>query len=68
MLENCARWIAEEAAHFDIPIVKLTAPQAQGTGRGVCQHADLGDWGGGHWDCGGSFPLDDVLTRAKELT
>ena len=67
MLENCARWIAEEAAHFDIPITKLTAAQAQGSGRGVCQHADLGDYGGGHWDCGGSFPLADVLARAKEL-
>ena len=67
MLENCARWIAEEAAHFDIPIVKLTAAQAQGTGRGVCQHNDLGDWGGSHWDCGTGFPLADVLARAKEL-
>ena len=49
------------------PDTTLDSPQAQGTGRGVCQHADLGDWGGGHWDCGGSFPLADVLARAKEL-
>ncbi|HKB40474.1 MAG TPA: N-acetylmuramoyl-L-alanine amidase [Gemmataceae bacterium] len=65
MLENCARWIAEEAAHFDIPITKLSAGQAQGSGRGVCQHADLGSWGGGHWDCGGSFPIDSVLEMAR---
>jgi hypothetical protein len=65
MLRNCADWIAEEAAYFEIPITKLTAQQAQGSGRGVCQHADLGSWGGGHWDCGSSFPLDDVLAMAR---
>jgi hypothetical protein len=65
MLENCAKWIAEEAAYFGIPISKLTAAQAQGSGRGVCQHADLGSWGGGHWDCGGNFPIDDVLEMAR---
>lgn len=65
MLENCARWIAEEAAKFDIPITKLTDSQAQGSGRGVCQHENLGSWGGGHWDCGGSFPIDRVLDMAR---
>jgi hypothetical protein len=65
MLENCAKWIAEEAAHFNIPIVKLTASQAQGSGRGVCQHIDLGARGGGHVDCGSGFPYDYVLDLAK---
>lgn len=65
MLENCAKWIAEEAAHFNIPIVKLSASQAQGSGRGVCQHVDLGSAGGGHHDCGSGFPMDYVLTMAK---
>lgn len=65
MLSNCAQWIAEEAAKFGLPITKLTSAQAQGTGRGVCQHADLGSWGGGHWDCGGSFPIDHVLELAR---
>ena len=65
MLRNCARWIAEEAAHFGIPVVKLTAAQAQGSGRGVCQHRDLGSWGGGHTDAGDGFPIDDVLAMAK---
>lgn len=64
MLENTARWIAEEAAAFGIPIVKLTPAQAQGTGRGVCQHVDLGSWGGGHTDCGKAFPIDTVLAIA----
>jgi len=65
MLENCARWLAEEAAYFEIPLVKLTAAEAQGSGRGVCQHADLGAWGGGHWDCGSGFPLDYILNVAR---
>jgi len=64
MLANCADWIAEEAARFGIPIVKLTPAQAQGSGRGVCQHSDLGSWGGGHWDCGSGFPLEQVLKMA----
>ena len=65
MLKTTAAWVAEEAAHFGIPIVKLTAGQAQGGTPGVCQHADLGSAGGGHWDCGGGFPMDDVIRMAK---
>ena len=65
MLQNCAQWIAEEAAAFDIPITRLSPSQAQGSGRGVCQHADLGSWGGGHWDCGSGFPMDRVLDMAR---
>jgi len=65
MLDNCARWIAEESKALGIPIVKLSSSQAQGSGRGVCQHADLGSRGGGHWDCGSGFPIDDVIAAAK---
>lgn len=65
MLENAAKWIAEEAAHFGIPITKLNASQAQGSGRGVCQHVDLGSRGGGHHDCGSGFPIDYVLDMAR---
>ena len=65
MLENCARWIAEEAKAFGIPITKLSSSQAQGSGRGVCTHNDLGSWGGGHWDPGGGFPMDKVLNMAR---
>lgn len=64
MLANAAAWVAEEAAAFGIPIVRLTATQAQGSGRGVCQHVDLGKWGGGHTDCGPNFPMDRVLQMA----
>jgi hypothetical protein len=65
MLRNCADWIAEEAARFGIPITRLTAGQAQGNGRGVCQHVDLGAGGGGHVDCGSGFPMDYVLDLAR---
>jgi hypothetical protein len=68
MLANTAAWVAEEAAHFGIPLVKLTAEQAQGGGRGVCQHNDLGSWGGGHWDCGPGFPIDAVVALAAGVT
>jgi hypothetical protein len=66
MLANTGAWIAEEAARFGIPIVKLSAAQAQdGITRGVCQHVDLGAAGGGHWDCGPGFPMDQVIATAR---
>jgi hypothetical protein len=67
MLENAGRWVAEEAAKFGLPITKLSAGAAQGSGRGVCQHDDLGSWGGGHWDCGSGFPIDRVLGIARNF-
>jgi len=65
MLANCAAWIAEECAHYGIPIEALTPNEAQGGGRGVCQHKDLGTEGGGHHDCGPDFPMQEVLTMAR---
>jgi N-acetylmuramoyl-L-alanine amidase len=64
MLTNTAEWVAEECARFAIPIRRLSAAEAQGNAAGVCQHVDLGAWGGGHWDCGPGFPIDDVLALA----
>jgi hypothetical protein len=67
MLANTAAWLAEESAALGIPLVKLSASQAQGGGRGVCQHIDLGSGGGGHVDCDfgtGNFPIDKVLSMA----
>ena len=64
MLDNAAQWIREESAKFAIPIVRLTPAEAQGHGRGVCQHVDLGSWGGGHVDCGPAFPMGQVLEMA----
>jgi peptidoglycan hydrolase-like protein with peptidoglycan-binding domain len=67
MLNNTARWIAEESGKFGIPITKLSASQAQGSGRGVCQHRDLGSWGGNHSDCGNGFPMDYVMSMAVDM-
>jgi hypothetical protein len=66
MLANTAAWVAEEADAFGIPLVRLSAAQAQdGYSAGVCQHVDLGAAGGGHWDCGPAFPIDDVIAMAQ---
>jgi hypothetical protein len=65
MVDNCATWIAEESAHFGIPITALTAIQAQSGVAGVCQHVDLGAAGGGHWDCGPAFPMSHVIDLAR---
>jgi N-acetylmuramoyl-L-alanine amidase len=67
LLENVARWLSEEALHYGIPLERLSPSQAQGMGRGVCQHVDLGSWGGGHSDCGGGFPMGAVLDRARNI-
>jgi len=64
MLSNAAAWLAEESHAFGIPLVRLSAAQAQGSGVGVCQHVDLGSWGGGHTDCGVGFPIDEVIAMA----
>jgi len=65
MLDNCARWIAEEAKYFGIPITKLSPSAAQGSGKGVCAHSDLGSRGGGHTDPGAGFPWSFVIDKAK---
>jgi hypothetical protein len=64
MLENTAAWIAEECAAFNIPVRRLSAAEAQGGAAGVCQHVDLGAAGGGHWDCGPGFPMEQVIEMA----
>jgi hypothetical protein len=65
MLQNTADWIREECQHFGLPIVKLSAGQAQGSGRGVCGHVDLGQAGGGHSDPGPNFPWSEVMDLAR---
>ena len=57
MLDNCARWIAEECKYYGIPIKKSNQ-------HGVCGHVDVSG-PGGHWDPGPNFPWDRVLDAAK---
>jgi hypothetical protein len=66
MLQNTAEWLKEESAQWGIPLTKLTPAEAQGNGKGVCQHSDLGAWGGNHHDCGPGFPIDYVISLAKD--
>lgn len=68
MLYNAAEWIREESQKFGIPITRLNDAQAQGNGRGVCQHINFGAGGGGHIDCGSGFPMDYVLDMARGST
>ena len=41
MLANTAKWVAEECARFDIPLVRLSPSQAQGGYRRFASIADL---------------------------
>jgi N-acetylmuramoyl-L-alanine amidase len=64
-LRNIADWLAEESRATGIPLVHLSSSSAQGSGRGVCYHSELGSTGCGHSDPGSGFPLDVVLEWAK---
>jgi N-acetylmuramoyl-L-alanine amidase-like protein len=65
MLRKCADWVREESQRYGIPLTALTPSQAQGSGHGVCEHKDLGAMGGGHYDCGNGFPMDEIIRMAK---
>jgi len=67
LLHNTADWLAEESAHFGIPLVLLTNAQSQdGHTRGVTYHSRLGSAGCGHSDPGdGRYPIDVVLEWAR---
>jgi hypothetical protein len=65
MLLNAADWTREECGKAGIPIDALGDAQAQGSGRGCCQHINLGSGGGGHVDCGPGFPWPYVLDLAR---
>ena len=64
-LHNIADWLAEESKKLGIPLIKLNASQAQGTGKGICYHSDLGSTGCGHSDPGSGWPLNEVIAWAK---
>ena len=64
-LRNTAQWLAEESSRFGIPLRILTASEAQGGGKGVCQHMNLGSTGCAHSDCGPNYPIDQVIAWAK---
>lgn len=59
-LVKTAQYIAYWSRKYDIPIRRSTS-------HGVCQHSDLGAAGGGHHDCGGSYPFERVLAMARDM-
>lgn len=66
LLRNAADWVAWMCGKYSIPIVALSNSQAQDPNvKGVCQHMNLGSWGGGHSDCGPGFPMDKIIEWAK---
>lgn len=66
-LQNTAEWVAYWSLEWGIPIQpgKTLGPVV--TTPGVLTHAQLGALGGGHHDPGVGYPLDYVLTRARQL-
>lgn len=66
-LWNIAEWLAEESAITGIPLVDLSASQAQSSSWGVCYHSELGSAGCGHSDPGAGWPFDVVLQRARDF-
>lgn len=66
MLDACAAWLSEEAARYDIPLVRIGADQIRAGAAGVCGHADCvaAGLGGTHTDPGPNFPWDVVLGKA----
>ena len=65
MLANLADWIREECDYYGLPKEKISSSAAQGSGRGVCGHVDLGAGGGGHWDPGPNFPWSRVMEMVR---
>jgi hypothetical protein len=59
-LRKTAQYLAFWNWKYGIPLVHSTA-------SGVCQHSDLGAAGGGHVDCGPSYPFDRVLDMARDF-
>jgi N-acetylmuramoyl-L-alanine amidase-like protein len=65
MLTAAGRLAGELARQYNIPMVGLNSSQAQGSGRGFCEHKNFGAGGSGHHDCGPGFPMDEVIRIAK---
>ncbi len=69
MLRNTARWIADMAARFNIPITYIGTQGVRDNAFGVIQHNDysVGTGDGTHWDCGLGWPVDVVIDLAREF-
>lgn len=67
-IEESARWVAQWSIEYDIPIRKGAVLQDGTVARsGVLQHADLGQAGGNHTDCGPAYPFAKLISLAIEF-
>ena len=67
LLDNAAEWLRYCVDKYAIPWTLLNDSQAQNPDvRGICQHVNFGSWGSGHHDCGGGFPMDVVIDKARK--
>jgi len=68
MLRACAAWLAEEAARYGVPLVKISSNDIAAGKSGVCGHGDCAappaSAGGSHSDPGASFPWDVLIAYA----
>jgi hypothetical protein len=66
LIGNAAEWLAYIVSKYGIPWTLLSNAQAQDPAvRGICEHVNFGSWGSGHSDCGSGFPLDVVISKAR---
>jgi len=68
LLHNTARLFAYVAEKYQLPLVALNNSQSQDSWtKGFTQHANFGQPGCGHGDCGEGYPMDKVLEWAREI-
>ena len=64
MLTAAGRLAGELSRQYGIPLTQLSSSQAQGSGKGLCEHKNFGSGGGNHTDCGSGFPMDQIIAIA----
>jgi hypothetical protein len=65
-IDETARWVALWSRRYGIPIRKgKVSRDGRVLATGVLEHRDLGNLGGGHFDCTDHFPFTTLLRRAR---
>lgn len=69
MHEQVARWLADQATKYAIPLTQLSTSQVQAGARGVCGHNEVSQafHQSTHTDPGPNYPWAVVLNRARSL-
>ncbi|MFT4296616.1 MAG: N-acetylmuramoyl-L-alanine amidase [Micropruina sp.] len=68
-LEGLAHDLADWHRRYGIPLIRIGPADLRAGRRGICTHADISAAFGesDHTDPGSGFPLDLVISRAKEI-